>query len=268
MCSSDLIHPNHKPANIPVPPNFQQHINKQQQHPPQQQQQQGPPPGPSFPKILNAPSAPQTFGDIRPPVQQQQQHHQQQPGPKPAPPGFQGTDAQFANSVFRELFDNKQKEKLRQQGPFFGGPRPHKEIVSNDLQAEGGQFGPPVHSQFGAPIAPVAHFPVVPVAPVLQQPLAAGPWPDTPDGDMSKIVSLEVKCEKNVMRVYIAFDKPFHGVIFSKVHRTSQKIAPVLVQEFEDSLQIIQLASFVLGTLPQHPLYPFARWTWTHFRKL
>lgn len=43
------------------------------------------------------------------------------------------------------------------------------------------------------------------------------PWPVvTPD--MPKIISLDVKCEKNLMKVYIGFDKPFYGIVFSKGH--------------------------------------------------
>ena len=42
-------------------------------------------------------------------------------------------------------------------------------------------------------------------------------WP-APMPDMPKIVSLDVKCEKNSMKVYIGFDKPFYGIVFSKGH--------------------------------------------------
>lgn len=42
-------------------------------------------------------------------------------------------------------------------------------------------------------------------------------WP-APIPDMPKIVSLDVKCEKNLMKVYIGFDKPFYGIVFSKGH--------------------------------------------------
>lgn len=35
---------------------------------------------------------------------------------------------------------------------------------------------------------------------------------------MPKITSLDVTCEKNLMKVYIEFDKPFYGIIFSKGH--------------------------------------------------
>jgi hypothetical protein len=42
-------------------------------------------------------------------------------------------------------------------------------------------------------------------------------WPK-PQGDMPKITSLDVTCEKNLMKVYVEFDKPFYGIIFSKGH--------------------------------------------------
>ncbi|XP_045483587.1 uncharacterized protein LOC123688893 [Harmonia axyridis] len=42
-------------------------------------------------------------------------------------------------------------------------------------------------------------------------------WP-APIPDMPKIISLDVKCEKNLMKVYIGFDKPFYGIVFSKGH--------------------------------------------------
>lgn len=49
----------------------------------------------------------------------------------------------------------------------------------------------------------------------------AGPaddlWP-APIPDMPKIISLDVKCEKNLMKVYLGFDKPFYGIVFSKGH--------------------------------------------------
>ena len=42
-------------------------------------------------------------------------------------------------------------------------------------------------------------------------------WPaSTPD--MPKIISLDVKCEKSLMKVYLGFDKPFYGIVFSKGH--------------------------------------------------
>jgi len=70
-------------------------------------------------------------------------------------------------------------------------------LATNDLHAEGQSLSP----QYGAPGGD------------------SGLWPNSgPSADMPKIVTLEVKCEKNVMRVFVAFDKPFYGVIFSKVY--------------------------------------------------
>ncbi|RWS12556.1 uncharacterized protein B4U79_11581 [Dinothrombium tinctorium] len=42
-------------------------------------------------------------------------------------------------------------------------------------------------------------------------------WP-LPAPEMPKIAHLDVKCEKNLMKVAIEFDKPFNGIIFSKGH--------------------------------------------------
>lgn len=44
------------------------------------------------------------------------------------------------------------------------------------------------------------------------------PWPNSASADMPKIVSLDVKCEKNSMKVFLSFDKPFYGIVFSKGH--------------------------------------------------
>jgi len=41
------------------------------------------------------------------------------------------------------------------------------------------------------------------------------PWPQA-QPEMPKITSLDVQCEKNLMKVSIKFDKPFYGIIFSK----------------------------------------------------
>lgn len=52
----------------------------------------------------------------------------------------------------------------------------------------------------------------------IRQPLASPSndiWPlSTPD--LAKIVNLDVKCEKNFMKVAIEFDRPYNGLIFSK----------------------------------------------------
>lgn len=42
-------------------------------------------------------------------------------------------------------------------------------------------------------------------------------WP-VAQTDLAKIVHLDVKCEKNFMKVSVEFDRPFNGIIFSKGH--------------------------------------------------
>lgn len=54
--------------------------------------------------------------------------------------------------------------------------------------------------------------------PVNHQPAHVDPeeaWPLS-QPDMPKIVHLDVKCEKNLMKVVVEFDRPFNGLIFSK----------------------------------------------------
>lgn len=53
--------------------------------------------------------------------------------------------------------------------------------------------------------------------PAPQQQQSDDVW-SKPQGDMPKITSLDVTCEKNLMKVYVEFDKPFYGIIFSKGH--------------------------------------------------
>jgi hypothetical protein len=50
-------------------------------------------------------------------------------------------------------------------------------------------------------------------APLSGNDLWSAPVPET-----AKVVSLDVKCEKQGMKVFIQFDKPFYGIVFSKGH--------------------------------------------------
>ena len=54
-------------------------------------------------------------------------------------------------------------------------------------------------------------------APPINNAISNDAWPKA-QPDMPKIVALDVTCEKNLMKVYIEFDKPFYGIIFSKGH--------------------------------------------------
>ena len=49
--------------------------------------------------------------------------------------------------------------------------------------------------------------------------LQSGPdlWQTERPADMAKIVDLEVMCGKEHMEVQVSFDRPFNGIIFSKV---------------------------------------------------
>ena len=55
-----------------------------------------------------------------------------------------------------------------------------------------------------------------------EHPYNNGDWPMNGHKQMAndkpRITHLDVKCEKNLMKVFIEFDKPFNGVIFSKGH--------------------------------------------------
>lgn len=65
-------------------------------------------------------------------------------------------------------------------------------------------------------VASSAQHPVIAASTAMQE-AAPNNWPLQPP-DIPKIVNLEVKCEKNLMKVSIEFDKVFNGVIFSKGH--------------------------------------------------
>ena len=53
--------------------------------------------------------------------------------------------------------------------------------------------------------------------------LQSGPdlWQTERPADMAKIVDLEVMCGKEHMEVQVSFDRPFNGIIFSKVSERS-----------------------------------------------
>ncbi|XP_054168624.1 uncharacterized protein LOC128965870 [Oppia nitens] len=110
-------------------------------------------------------------------------------------------------------------------GPPFQGPQP----VYPGAQGKHGGF--PIESNY-VEYGPEMHGPQQQPQPQPQQPqpqqtqqFSVGPpapqgndpWP-LPLPEMPKIVHLDVKCEKNLMKVAIEFDKPFNGIIFSKGH--------------------------------------------------
>lgn len=98
--------------------------------------------------------------------------------------------------------------------PVRNGPGPSHKPFGNHLGKppvfdHGAYHGPPPPPPPGAGNKPPQE--------AMDKLYGGDPWPSsTPD--MPKIVSLDVKCEKNLMKVYIGFDKPFYGIVFSKGH--------------------------------------------------
>ncbi|KFB37894.1 AGAP000788-PA-like protein [Anopheles sinensis] len=99
---------------------------------------------------------------------------------------------------------------------------------------------PPQQGPHAYPVAHAYHGPPPPPPPqpstahlkaaaseLIPEKLYGAPPPPLPSGnelwssplqDMPKIVSLDVKCEKQGMKVFVQFDKPFFGIVFSKGH--------------------------------------------------
>ena len=84
----------------------------------------------------------------------------------------------------------------------------------------GQPFGPPPPPQlaYHGPPPPLPQATELVADKLYGAPLSSNDIWATPIQDMPKIVSLDVKCEKQGMKVFIQFDKPFFGIIFSKGH--------------------------------------------------
>ncbi|XP_061498278.1 uncharacterized protein LOC1272381 isoform X2 [Anopheles gambiae] len=116
--------------------------------------------------------------------------------------------------------------------PHHGPPIPHG--PSRASLGLGQPFGPPPPPPPQAlPVAHAYHGPPPPPPPpgmlkaqaselspekLYGPPLAGNELWSSPLQDMPKIVSLDVKCEKQGMKVFVQFDKPFFGIVFSKGH--------------------------------------------------
>uniref|UniRef100_A0A182Q5G5 ZP domain-containing protein n=1 Tax=Anopheles farauti TaxID=69004 RepID=A0A182Q5G5_9DIPT len=118
--------------------------------------------------------------------------------------------------------------------PHHGPPIPHG--PSRASLGLGQPFGPPPpppppqalpqvgHAYHGPPPPPPPPGTLKAQASELSPEKLYGPplggnelW-SSPLQDMPKIVSLDVKCEKQGMKVFVQFDKPFFGIVFSKGH--------------------------------------------------
>uniref|UniRef100_A0A182UCB0 ZP domain-containing protein n=1 Tax=Anopheles melas TaxID=34690 RepID=A0A182UCB0_9DIPT len=123
--------------------------------------------------------------------------------------------------------------------PHHGPPIPHgpsrgKCHLRHPSLGLGQPFGPPPPPPPQAlPVAHAYHGPPPPPPPpgmlkaqaselspekLYGPPLAGNELWSSPLQDMPKIVSLDVKCEKQGMKVFVQFDKPFFGIVFSKGH--------------------------------------------------
>lgn len=99
------------------------------------------------------------------------------------------------------------------------GPIHHNNLHNGPPQ----QHGPPPQ-QHGPPPQQHGHMhgQQIAAASDISEKFSGGPqgndlW-SAPVPDMPKIISLDVKCEKNGMKVFLQFDKPFYGIVFSKGH--------------------------------------------------
>ena len=72
---------------------------------------------------------------------------------------------------------------------------------------------------------------------------SSGAWPLSKP-EVSQIKALNVKCEKNHMRVHIEFDRPFYGMIFSKGMKTENSIIFEIVSVLEWLITICQPLHF------------------------
>jgi hypothetical protein len=91
-------------------------------------------------------------------------------------------------------------------------PPPPKKPIYKPQKPKYSPLPPKVQPQYKPAPAPQPHQQPAPVAAPADE-----PWPKA-QPDMPKITSLDVTCEKNLMKVFVEFDKPFYGIIFSKGH--------------------------------------------------
>ncbi|XP_073835629.1 transmembrane protein dusky isoform X1 [Musca autumnalis] len=128
-------------------------------------------------------------------------------------------------------YQHNKQQQAQPQGP--GPARTTFYVITGNNQgiplALGQPFGPPpppsqLAYQGPPPPLPPQRPPPAPVhVPQALPDLSVGAsstneiWA-SPVQDMAKIISLDVKCEKNGMKVFVQFDKPFYGIVFSKGH--------------------------------------------------
>lgn len=205
-------HPQHQaPPQLPQQHHQALHPQQQQQHPQQhsqaaiQQHQQ------QHVQQHQAQAAPQQLVHI---AQPQQQHQMM-------PPAQAQAMAVQESSIRQNVVPAPSSGQFHQQA---GGQMEANSVELNEIPAApaAASSGAAGFGQSGLAAASSVQHPVIASAGAGvgvgsssgQEPQA---WPlQAPD--IPKIVNLEVKCEKNLMKVSVEFDKIFNGVIFSKGH--------------------------------------------------
>jgi hypothetical protein len=143
---------------------------------------------------------PFSHGPVTPP-------HMAYHGPPPPPPGI------GIGPIFHH---GPKKGPIIPQKQIFHGPIPphhHNHIQQQKLHA------PPPQQQQQQQHQQQQHTAASEVSEKLYgAPLSGNDLWSAPVPDMAKIVSLDVKCEKQGMKVFVQFDKPFYGIVFSKGH--------------------------------------------------
>jgi len=196
--------PQKKPQYKPQPPKKPQYRPPpppQRRPLPPKKPQYKPRPAPQKPKYKPKPApqkkpvyqkAPPQKPQYRPPPQKQVY----KPRPTPPPPKYQ---------------PRPQPPKQAYQPKPAYKPQPKPQPQPRPLPPKQEYRPQPVKQVY----SPQPQAPSNPAPTYVQPTKADDPWPQA-QPDMPKITSLDVQCEKNLMKVSIKFDKPFYGIIFSK----------------------------------------------------
>ncbi|CAB4063627.1 unnamed protein product [Lepeophtheirus salmonis] len=174
------------PVPLPVPPQY-----KPRPQPPKRPSYRPPPPHKKRP---HPPPKPQYKPQPRPhphPKPQHKPHYK----PRPKPNFNKGPKPSYKQPKRPSYNPPPQYKPAPQPKPQYKpAPQPPKPVYKP---------APPNYNNAVAPPAIVTN--------------EVESWPKA-QPEMPKIVSLDVTCEKNLMKVHIEFDKPFYGIIFSKGH--------------------------------------------------
>jgi len=186
-----------KPAYKPKPPPPQRRPPPPQRRPP--------PPKPAYKPKPRPQKPPPPKYKPRPPPPQKKPYQ----APKPQPPKYKPRPPPQKKPAYRPP-PTPPKPSYQPKPAYKPQPRPaYKPQPPRPQPPKYAPAPKPAKQQYAPqPSNPAPTY----VQPTKQQ---DDPWPQA-QPDMPKITSLDVQCEKNLMKVSIKFDKPFYGIIFSK----------------------------------------------------